>query len=120
MVNKRDGFGFRIFFISLLLLMFVINFIGGCFGLKHLYWHLFLHTGMIAFSFLIIIYSLKLNESATKYIIIGSIMWIITNCVLFLSHIFEEYIWLETNLFTFFGMVIGCFFIMAGFKEAVK
>ena len=42
------------------------------------------------------------------------------NCILFLGKIFEEYYWLETNLFTFLGMVVGGLIIMKGFKEAVK
>jgi len=117
---KRNGFGFIIFFISFLLLMLVINFTGSYFGITHLYWHLFLHIGIIALSFLILIYSLKLNEKAMKYIIFGSMLWILTNCILFLSHIFEEYMFLQTNLFTFLGVVFGALFIMKGFREAVN
>ncbi len=108
------------FFWAFLLVMLMINFTGGYFGLKHFHWHLFLHIGLVIFSFLILIYSLKLNEKASKYIIFGSIIWIITNSVLFLGHVFEEYYWLGTNLFTFLGMVVGSLLLMFGFKEAVK
>jgi len=120
MVKKRNGFGFRIPFVIFLLLMIIINFTGAYFGLKHLYWHLFLHIGIIIFSFLVLIYSLKLNEKAMKYVVIGSVLWILVNCVLFLGHVFEEYSWLETNLFTFLGMIVGVMLLMFGFKEAVN
>ncbi len=100
--------------------MLGINFIGKSLGITHYYWHLFLHVGIIIFSFLVLIYSLKLNEKAMKYIIIGSVIWIIINCLLFLGHVFKNYYWLETNLFTFLGMIIGCLLLMFGFKEAVN
>jgi len=120
MVKKKNGFGFRIIFIIILLIVLIINFTGAYFRLTHLYWHLFLHIGIIIFSFLVLIYSLKLNERAMKYIIIGSVMWIIVNSILFLGHVFEEYSWLETNLFTFLGMVLGGLILMFGFKEAIN
>ena len=122
MVKKTKNNNWKIwtFFWSFLAIMLIINFIGQKFGISHLYWHLFLHIGIITFSFFILIYSLKLNEKAMKYVILGSLIWIITNGILFLAHIFEEYIWLETNLFTFLGMVIGSLLLMLGFKEAVK
>ena len=120
MVKKKDGWGFRIPFTIFLLLMFVFNFTGGYFGLTHFYWNLFLHAGIITFSFLVLIYSLKLNKKAMKYIIFGSIMWIIINCILFLGHILEEYHWLETNLFIFLGMIVGGLLLMFGFKEGIN
>lgn len=119
-LNKIDDWKTWAFFWTLLMLMLILNFIGGYFGLTHLYWRLFLHTGIIIFSFLVLTYSLKLNERAMKYVIFGSVMWIVINCILFLSHIFEEYIWLETNMFIFLGMIVGIFLLMFGFKEAVK
>jgi len=119
MVKKRKDI-FRIIFLCFILLILVINFTGSFFGLTHFYWHSFLHIGIIFFSFLIFIYSLKLNEKAMKYVIFGSIMLIITNCVLFLNHIFEQYCWLGESIFTFFGMILGFLLIMYGFKEAVN
>jgi len=118
--NKKSNGKFKVFFIIFLLSMLVINFTGSYFGLTHLYWHLFLHIGIIIFSFLVLISSLKLNEKAMKYVIYGCLFWIIVNSILFLGHIFEEYYWLETNLFTFLGMIIGSLLLMFGFKEAVK
>ena len=120
MVKNKNGFGFRILLISLLIITLVINFIGSYLRITHFYWHLFLHIGIIIFSFLILIYSLKLNEKAIKYIMLGCSILIIVNCILFLSHIFEEYFWLETNTVMILGMVLGIFLIMVGFKEAVK
>lgn len=120
MIDEKSGWKFWLFFWSFLVLMLVLNFTKEYFGLKHVYWHLFLHLGIIIFSFLIILYSLKLNEKAANYLIFGSLFWILTNSVLFLSYIFEEYHWLITNLFTFFGMVVGTFLLMFGFKEAVN
>jgi len=118
--NKIGNWKTWVFFWTFLLLMLIINFTGAYFGLKNLYWHLFLHIGIVGFSFLVLVFSLKLNEKAMKYILLGSLMWIIVNCILFLSHIFEEYYWLETNLFPFLGMIIGGLLLMFGFKEAVK
>jgi len=120
MMKKKNGFGFRFFFVCLLLLMLAFNFTGRWVGVSHLHWHFFLHIGIVVFSFLILIYSLKLNEMAMRYIIFGSVIWIIVNCVLFLSHVFVEYAWIEANLFTFFGMVIGGLVMMKGFREAIK
>ena len=121
MVKKKDGWGFRIPFMVFLLLMLAFNFTGAYFfGLTHFYWHLFLHAGIIIFSFLVLISSLKLNKKVMKYIIFGSIMWIIVNCILFFGHIFEEYYWLETNLFTFLGMIVGGLLLVFGFKEVVN
>ena len=117
---KKNNWVNKLVFCSFLVIMLVINFIGGSLGITHFYWHLFLHIGIIVFSFLILIYSLKLNDLAMKYIMVGSMMWIIVNCILFLGHIFEEYYWLETNLFTFLGMIIGSLILMVGFKGAVK
>ena len=120
MVKKKNSFKSRIYFMSFLLLMLIINFIGKSLGITHYYWRLFLHIGIVIFSFLALIYSLKLNEKAMKYIIIGSVIWIIINCLLFLGQVFKNYYWLETNLFTFLGMIIGCLLLMFGFKEAVN
>lgn len=120
MSKKKNNWKGGMFFWTFLILMLVINFTGGYFGLKNFHWHLFLHIGIVIFSFLLLIYSLKLNERAMKYIIFGSVLWILTNSVLFLGHVFEEYYWLETNLFTFLGMVVGCFLIMFGFKEGAR
>ncbi len=120
MVWKKSEWKIGVFFWIFLVIMLVVNFTGSYFGLTHFYWHLFLHIGIIVFSFLVLIYSLKLNEKAIRYVIFGSLLWIITNSVLILSHIFEEYFWLEQNIFIFLGMVIGSLMIMTGFKEAVN
>lgn len=119
MVKKKE-WKVGAFFWVFLILMLVINFTGAYFGLKNSHWHYFLHAGIVAFSFLIIVYSLKLNEKAMNYIIFGSVLWIVVNSVLFLSHVFIEYSWMRTNLFTFLGMVFGGLIIMKGFGEAVK
>lgn len=105
------------FFFGFLMILFIINFARHSFGLSHFAWHLFLHGGIIIFSFIILIYSLKLNKKAMKYIVFGTLLWIITNSILFLGHIFEKYLWLETNFFTFFGMFFGTIIIIRGFKE---
>ena len=118
--KKKSTLNIWMFFWTFLILMLVLNFVGHEFGITNSYWHFFLHIGIVIFSFLILIYSLKLNDKAMKFIIFGSILLIITNCVLFMARVFIEYIWLETNLFTFLGMVIGVFFVMIGFKEAVN
>lgn len=118
--NRKNNWKLWVFFWTLLMLMLTINFTGISFGVTNTQWHLFLHMGLIIFSFLILIYSLKLNDKAIIYIIFGSLLWIIVNCILFLARVFVDYIWLETNLFTFLGMVAGGFLIMVGFKEAVN
>ena len=121
MIKKKiiSGQNPWVFFWSLLILMLVFNFVGWLFGLSHFLWHLFLHSGVIVFSFLIIIYCLKLSEKSTKYIVSGGVLWILVESVLFLGHIFEEH-WLETSLFTFLGMVVGGMLLMFGFKGAVN
>ena len=118
--NRKNNWKHGMFFWIFLILMLIINFTGISFGITNTRWHLFLHIGIIIFSFLVLIYSLKLNERAAAYIIYGSVLWIIVNCILFLARVFVDYIWLETNLFLFLGMVIGSFLIMMGFKEAVN
>jgi len=103
------------------LFMLVFNLVGGAiFGITHLWWHLFLHIGIIIFSFFVIIYSLKLNEKARKFVILGCMLWILVESVLFLSHIFEEYYWLETNIILWAFGILGIFLLMKGFKEATK
>ena len=77
--------------------------------LAYFWWHLFLHMGIIIFSFLIIIYCLRLPNKAVKFIIFGGVLWILVECVLFLSHIFQEYYWLETNLIPWVLGVLGIF-----------
>lgn len=119
-IKRKRVLNLIIYFMGFLLLMLIVNFIGKSLGITHYYWHLFLHIGIVIFSFLVLIYSLKLNKKAMKYIIIGSAMWIIINCLLFLGQVFKNYYWLETNLFTFLGMIIGCLLLMFGFKEAVN
>jgi len=121
--NKRKIFKLNpwIFFWIFLLLMFILNFIGKViFGITHLWWHLFLHMGIIIFSFFMLIYSIKLNEKARKFVIIGCMLWILVESVLFLSHIFEEYYWLETNIILWAFGILGIFMLMKGFKEAIK
>lgn len=119
--KKKISGMFEIFLWGLLLLMLVINFVGNeLFELSHFAWHLFLHIGIIMFSFGILIYSLRLNELARRYLISGGVVLIIVNFLLFFSHIFKEYIWLESNLFMFLGIIIGVCTIMFGLKEAVK
>ena len=121
MVRKnKESFGFKAYFLIFLLLGLVINFTGAHFGLTMLSWHLFLHSGIIVFSILVLIYSLKLNEKAAKYIVVGSILWVIVNCILFLSDAFKGYSLLDTNLFIFLGMIVGGLFLVYGFKEAVN
>jgi len=109
-----------IIFWGVFFILLVINFIGPAFGLNNLYWLLFLHMGITIFSFLIIIYSLRLPEKAMKYVILGGAIWIIIESILFLSHIFEEYIWLQSNLIIWLASIFGILMIMKGFVEAVK
>jgi len=109
-----------VFFLSLLILMFVLNFTRGVFGISYLWWHLFIHGGTLVFIFLIMIYSLRLNQRATNYVFVGGMIWMIAQAALILSHVFEEYVFLQTNLFVFLGGVIAILLVMKGFKEAVK
>ena len=118
--EKIGGVGTGIFFWALLIVMFIINFTHNSFGLSYFNWHFFLHSGIIVFSFLIVIYSLKLNKKARKYIISGSVLLILNSSILLLGHIFEGYFWVGSNLLTLFGTVLGAFIIMKGFKEAVN
>lgn len=103
------------------LLMLGFNLVGkSFFGITHLWWHLFLHIGIIILSFFVLIYSLRLNGKARKFVILGSMLWILVESVLFLSHIFEEYYWLETNIILWAFGILGIFMLMKGFKEAIK
>ena len=120
-MKKKISGRFWVFFWILLLIMIIMNFIGkGIFGLTHFWWHLFLHTGIIIFSFGILIYSLKLNEIARKYIVIGSVILIIVESIFFMSHIFEEYNWLQTNAILIISEIISFFVLMKGFKGGEK
>ena len=88
--NRKNNWKLWVFFWTLLMLMLTINFTGISFGVTNTQWHLFLHMGLIIFSFLILIYSLKLNDKAIIYIIFGSLLWIIVNCILFLARVFVD------------------------------
>jgi len=121
--NKRQIFKLNpwVFFWIFFLLMLSLNFIGkSIFGITHLWWHLSLHVGIIIFSFFMLIYSLKLNEKARKFVVLGCMLWVLVESVLFLSHIFEEYYWLETNIILWAFGILGIFLLMKGFKEAIK
>ncbi len=109
-----------IFFWIFLIIAFIINFTRDSFGLSNLSWHLLLHIGIIIFSFLILIHSLKLSEKAMKFVMSGCVLLILNNSILLLGHAFENYSWLETNIFTFLGTALGAFIIMMGFKEATN
>jgi len=120
MITKKSTWKTGLFFWSFLILMFAFNFVHEFFNVSYFSFGLFLHIGIIIFSFLILLFSLNLNEKAAKYIIFGSILWIIVNSLLIFSRVFEEYSWLQTNLIIFLSMITGIFLIMFGFKEAVK
>ena len=109
-----------IFLLSLIILMLVFNFVHEFFGLSYFMWRVFLHAGTAAFIFLIVLYALKLNQKAIRYIWIGGVLWILLQLLLLLSHVFEEYVFFQTNLLVFLGVIAGIFLIMQGFKEAVK
>ena len=119
--RKSNKLNLWVFLWMFALLMLSFNFIGKeLFGITHLWWHLFLHMGIIIFSFFVIVYSLRLNGKARKFVILGSMLWILVESVLFLSHIFEEYYWLETNIILWAFGILGIFMLMKGFKEAIK
>ena len=107
-------------FLGILAIISVTNFVHDGIGVSDIAWHLFLHGGIIIFSFLALIFSLKLNEKARNFVSLGLLLWITLNFFLFLSYFFPEYNFLQTNLFIFLGIIIGLFMIMKGFKEAVK
>jgi len=109
-----------IVFLGILAIISVSNFVHEGIGVSYVDWHLFLHGGIIILSFLSLIFSLRLNEKARNFISIGLFLWVILNAILFLSYIFPEYNFLQTNLFIFLGIVIGIFMMLQGFKEAVK
>ena len=64
--------------------------------------------------------SLELNEKAMNYIVFGLSIVIIIESIYFLSHIFEEYSFLETNFILCAFLIAGIFLVMFGFKEAAK
>jgi len=108
-----------VFFWCLLALLIIINFIKP-FSLSHCHWHIFLHSGIIIFNFLILIFSLRLAVVSLKYILIASVLWILAESVFLLSHIFQDYYWLENNFIVMSVMLIAIFIYMKAFKEAIK
>ena len=109
---------FAIFFVSAAILL-IINF-SKPFGLTHFRWRLFLHLGIIVLCFGILLLSLKLNEKAMKYIVFGAMLWIIAESIFFMSHIFEEYYFLENNYILLSLVWIAVLMIMNGFREGAK
>jgi len=121
-MKKQMKLGWKpwVFFSSLFVVMIFISFTKESFGLSYFWWHLILHIGVIFFNFLILIYSLRLPEQSMRIVFFASVLWILIESVYFLSHIFEEYAFLETNFIGFIFELIIVFAIMSGFKEAVK
>lgn len=122
MVNKIRGFGWKynVIFWLVFLAFLAFNFSREFIGVSYIEWHLFLHAGIVFFCFAILLFSLKLNPSASKYIFMGSFLWIIIESVLFLSHIFVAYFWIESNIIVWFISIVGIFMFIEGFKEAVE
>jgi hypothetical protein len=108
-----------VFFWCFLLLLVFID-LAKPFGLKYNTWHIFLHSGIIIFNFFILIFSLRLKISCLKYILIASLLWILAESVFLISHIFEEYYYLENNLILMFMILIAIFIYMKAFKEGIK
>jgi len=119
MKKKIAGWMWIIFW-GILTIILISNFVHEGIGLSYVAWHLFLHAGIIIFSFFALIFSLRLNEKARNFVLLGLLLCIILNSFLFLSYLFIEYNFLQTNIFVFFGIVAGIFMIMKGFKEAVN
>ncbi len=119
-MKKKIAGWIWVIFLGILAITLVSNFVHEGLGISYVSWHLFLHAGIIIFSFFALIFSLRLNEKSRNFISIGLLLWIILNSFLFLSYLFPEYNFLQTNLFVFFGIVVGIFMIMKGFKEAVN
>jgi len=119
MPKKISGRTLLLFF-GILLGILVLNFIHDIFGLSYLNLRLFFHAGIIIFSFFALIFSLRLNKKSLNFIFVGLFLWILLNSFLFLSYLFPEYSFLQTNLLVFLGIVAGVLMIIKGFKEAVN
>jgi len=117
--NKEYG-KFLIFFFGFFVIALIFNFIYTYFNISYAFWHLFLHAMVVIFSMGALLLSLKLNEKAMKYIVFGVLIIIIAESVYFLSHIFEEYYFLETTFIPWVGEIVGIFLVMFGLKEGVK
>lgn len=112
---------FWIFLWALFLLLLALNFVGKeLFGITHFWWHISLHMGIMILCFFVIMDSLKLNEKPSKLIIFGCIILLLEESIFILTHIFNEYYWLETHLIPRIFGIVAIFILMYGFKEATK
>lgn len=119
MVKKKESCGVWLFLCGLPVIFFFLYFIN-ILGFSFLFWHLFVHIGIILFCVLILFKSFKFSKKIKWYLFLGSILSIGIQFLLVFCHVFEEYIWMETNLFVFLGVIGSFFLLMFGFREVVK
>lgn len=105
-------------FYSLFLGLLVINFLTDFFGISYMTWHLMLHFGIIFFSFLVLFYSLEFSSKSSRWVMTGSLIWIIIESGLFLSHVFG-YSFFENSLLVFMGSIVGLLMMLKGLGGAV-
>ncbi len=122
MVKKQNEvYGrFLIFFFGFFVIALIFNFVYNYLNISYAFWHLFVHSMIVIFSMGALLLSLKLNEKAMKYVVFGLSIIIIIESIYFLSHIFEEYYFLEITFIPCAFLIAGIFLVMFGFKEAAK
>jgi len=111
---------FLTLFFGFFVIALIFNFTYSYLGIHYAFWHLFVHGLIVIFSMGALLLSLELNEKAMKYIVFGLSIIIIMESIYFLSHIFEEYYFLETTFIPCAFLIAGIFLVMFGFKEAAK
>lgn len=88
-------------------------------GLYFRTWHLILHLGIIMLCFMIIITILEMNLKSRGTIFFGLILLIISESVLFLTHLFAVSE-LEHGIFLLGGSILAFFILLEGVKQSSK
>ncbi|MCH7850090.1 MAG: hypothetical protein IH845_00420 [Nanoarchaeota archaeon] len=121
MVSKKIDFSwwpFGFFFGVFIVFINIMILYNG--GFSHSVFHMIFHALIAFLCFGILLFSLRLNESAIKYIFAGVLIGIIVETSSFILHLFGEYYFLSSNPLKGSIWIVSILLIMEGFKEAVK
>jgi hypothetical protein len=110
-----------VFLIVIALILFILNFTYGSFGISYIIWNSVLHILTFLIIFSSMAYGLLLkNIKIRRYLLIGYFLVGVSEVFYLLSIFLKEYVFLHSDTILWSIGILGVFFVMQGFKEGEK
>jgi heme/copper-type cytochrome/quinol oxidase subunit 3 len=88
--------------------------------MKYILWHIIGHGLIIVISISIMILAIRLNETSSKKVFMGTGIFIAIEAIFVIGHALEFYPSLESNILLQGASILSIFLIMFGIKEGIK